>query len=146
MSFLIGFLQARIKYAALAGAALFFLVSTGALGFVLMGVRADLSRAKTAITKTETQRDEANRKLGVCEASQSQLRAEIDSQNAAVARMAEEAVTAEKIGLRRLAEAQAEATRYRTRADQLAKARPGPDQCASAHSLIVETLSEERGQ
>lgn len=143
---MIPWLQSRLAYVQLAGAAALFLVATVALSWVLLTTKWELGRTREDLKATGEKLDTANRNLGVCQASRDGLQAAISDQNASIRRMQEEAAQAEKIGAARLAAANKEAARHRSRADALAKAKPGPDQCASARSLIVETLQSERGQ
>jgi septal ring factor EnvC (AmiA/AmiB activator) len=140
----IAWLQSRVQYAALAGAAAFALVAVMVLGWVLLTTNWTLNRTRGDLRQSRQETAQANQALGTCQANTSNLQAALAEQNTAIQTLKLEAEESEKAGLRRLAEAKQEAARYRTRADQLAKAKPGPDQCVSAQQLIVTTLSGDR--
>lgn len=85
-----------------------------------------------------------NRDLGACKTTLAQQADALKTQNAAIDRLAEEREELARAADAAIRKAQQEARAYQRRAERIAKARPGPDVCASARSLIVETLEGER--
>ncbi|CAN7310801.1 hypothetical protein LJR164_001649 [Phenylobacterium sp. LjRoot164] len=82
--------------------------------------------------------------LAACNVKVDNLTDALEVQNAAVDRMEAEARERSRRADAAIAEARRKAAIYKAKADRLARAQPGPDMCASARSLIIDSLSEDR--
>ena len=118
------------------------LLAAGAVAWLAWGIH-DLGK------KAQWEQDEPvitglRNDVAACKATVAQQVDALKTQNAAIDQMAQEAAEKAKEADQALRKAQAEAKVYKARAAAIARAKPGPDVCASARSLIVETLAEER--
>jgi hypothetical protein len=84
------------------------------------------------------------RDLADCRSTLGQQRDALASQNAAIEQLGIEATQRAQAADAAIRKAQDEAKVFKAKADRIAKAKPGRDQCASARSLVVETLESER--
>jgi septal ring factor EnvC (AmiA/AmiB activator) len=102
-----------------------------------MGEQKQLKRDQPVIAKLNTD-------LAECKATLGQQRDALKTQNDAITQMGIEAQERKAASDRDIRKARDEARVYRAKAERIAKARPGPDQCASARELIVDALGTER--
>lgn len=134
---MISTMQAR-----LIGGALALLVVVGILaGLVLwgrdMGIKHDAKRTAPIIKQLGDD-------LKLCNANVGTLTATLEKQNSAVDALKAEADERTKRAREAIARAEQQAAHYRAKADRIAAATPGPDMCASARELIVDSLQEDR--
>lgn len=79
-----------------------------------------------------------------CKATVAQQSAALKSQNAAVEKLEADNDRITRQAKDAIQRARDEAMAYQRKAERIARARPGPDMCASARELIVDALSTER--
>lgn len=128
--------------ARLIGAALALLVVVGIVAGLFFwgraeGVKADAKRSAPIIAKLGDD-------LKLCTANVDTLTATLEKQNSAVDALKAEADERTKRAREAISRAEQQAAHYRAKADRIAAATPGPDMCASARELIVNSLQEDR--
>lgn len=102
-----------------------------------MGKKGQWKQDEPVIAKLNTD-------IAECKATLGQQRDALASQNQAIEQLGIEATQRAQAADAAIRKAQDEAKVFKAKADRIAKVRPGPDACASARSLVVETLAEER--
>lgn len=128
--------------ARLIGAALALLIVVGIFAGLFFwgrseGVKADAKRTAPIIAGLQSD-------LKLCNANVDTLTATLEKQNSAVDALKAEADERTKRAREAIARAEQQAAHYRAKADRIAAATPGPDMCASARQLIVDSLAEDR--
>lgn len=126
----------------LVAAVLALLVLVAALAGIYLwgrhaGVAAEEKRTAPVLKKL-------NDDLGACHTNVDRLTESLEQQNAAVDALREEGEERTRRADAAIRAAQRQAADYKAKADRLARARPGPDMCASARYLIIDSLSEDR--
>lgn len=101
------------------------------------GVKADAKRSAVIIEKLDGD-------LKACRSNVDTLTIALDRQNDAVDSLKADADERTQRAQEAIRRAEQQAAHYRAKADRIAAAKPGPDMCASARQLIIDSLAEDR--
>jgi hypothetical protein len=133
------------KLKLLAASGLFGLSFVGLIAVAVLYWSADRRADKLDVTLNgKDGKGGVTRDLADCRSTLGQQRDALASQNAAIEQLGLEAQERADAADKAIRQAQQEAKVYRAKAEKIARAKPGPDQCASARGLIVDALSTER--
>lgn len=124
-------------------------IAIGAIVVAFIGVLGLAYVVREAGAHAQAQRDAPiisglTGDLAACKATLAQQADALSTQNVAIDRLQTEGEERSRAADAAIRKAQQEARAYKAKAERIARAKPGPDQCASARGLIVDTLSEER--
>jgi hypothetical protein len=111
--------------------------------FVLMLVskNADIKNLETDLAKTEKERDDANKTLGICRANNATYRTAVETQNRSIEAMATTAEANARLGTSELNRVRVETKPMEIKVSQIGAAKPqSSDLCAEADKLILESV------
>lgn len=145
MSSVLAFLTNRFVLAVGSGLALLAAVT---MLFFWMGEKAAKRTAEAQAAELHKAIEEPVKgwraRLGTCEASLTNVTTSLERQNAAVEQMQVDGDALKRRADAAVAAAQGRAKAFQAKAEQIARAKPTGEVCASARTLIVDVLAEER--